>query len=72
VTGEHAGEGWTGELQALSGIEDLRLAVTSQGVSSVSTQNAASIVVDNRQDSVRRLAQSSTTARWTKPCAIGM
>jgi hypothetical protein len=30
---------------------------------SVSTQNAASIVIDTRHDSTRRLAQSSTTAR---------
>ena len=31
--------------------------------SSVSTQNAASMVIDSRQDSTRRLNQSSTTAR---------
>jgi len=31
--------------------------------SSVSTQNAASIVIDSRHDSTRRLNQSSTTAR---------
>ena len=31
--------------------------------SSVSTQNAASIVIESRHDSTRRLNQSSTTAR---------
>jgi hypothetical protein len=31
--------------------------------SSVSTQNAASIVIDTRHDRTRRLNQSSTTAR---------
>ena len=31
--------------------------------SRVSTQNAASIVIDKRHDSTRRLNQSSTTAR---------
>ena len=30
---------------------------------SVSTQNAASVVIDMRHDRTRRLAQSSTTAR---------
>ena len=30
---------------------------------SVSTHNAASIVIDNRHDKTRRVAQSSTTAR---------
>jgi len=35
----------------------------SKASCSVSTQNAASIVIDTRHDSTRRLAQSSTTAR---------
>ena len=32
LLGEHAGEGCAGELRALVGVEDLRLAVTSQGI----------------------------------------
>jgi hypothetical protein len=35
-------------------------------------QNAASIAIDTRHDSTRRLNQSSTTARYTKPRAIAM
>src|SRR5215468_5709382 len=34
--------------------------------SNVSTQNAASIVIDTRHDSTRRLNQSSTTAKYPK------
>src|SRR5947208_15268855 len=37
-----------------------------------STQNAASIVIDTRDDKTRRLNHSSTTARYTKPSAIGI
>ena len=62
VAGEHAGEGRTGELRTLVGVEDVRLAVTSQSLLSVSTQNAASMVIDSRHASTR-LNQSSTTAR---------
>lgn len=40
--------------------------------SSASMQNAASIVIDTRHDNTRRENQSSTTARQTKPFAIGM
>src|ERR1700710_295525 len=32
VAGEHAGEGRAGELRALIGVEDVRLAVTSQSI----------------------------------------
>jgi hypothetical protein len=35
-------------------------------------QNAAPIVIDTRHDRTRRLAQSSTTAIYTKPRAIVM
>src|SRR5262249_56897170 len=40
--------------------------------SNVSTQNDASIVIDTRHDRTRRENQSSTTARYTKPRAIGI
>src|ERR1700737_1075374 len=63
VAGQHTGEGRASELRALVGIEDVRLAVTAKASSSVSTQNAASMVIDTPHDSTRRLNQSSTTAR---------
>jgi hypothetical protein len=64
VVGEHAGEGRAGELRTLVGVEDLRLAVLGQRIlQPSSTQNAASIVIDTRQDRTRRLNQSITTAR---------
>ena len=53
------GEGPARELRTLIGIEDVRLAVTSPRVSSsVATQNDASIAIDNRHDSTRRLAHA--------------
>ena len=39
--------------------------------STASRQTLASIVIETRQDSTRRLNQSSTAARSTKPRAIG-
>src|SRR5258708_10979602 len=38
----------------------------------INTQNDASIVIDTRHDRIRRENQSSTTARYTKPRAIGI
>ncbi len=35
-------------------------------------QNSTSSVIDNFQASTRRLNQSTTAARYTKPRAIGM
>jgi hypothetical protein len=67
---KRAGEGRTGELRALIGVEDVRLAVTSQNLCQL--QNVASIVIDSRHASARRLKQSSTTAKKTNPRAIGM
>ena len=63
VGGEHVGEGRASELRTLVGIEDVRLAVSAKASSSVSTQNAASMVIDTPHASTRRLNQSSTTAR---------
>jgi hypothetical protein len=40
--------------------------------STAARQNVVSSVIDTRQLSTRRLAQSSTTTRYTKPLAIGM
>ena len=39
---------------------------------STSTQNPASNVADNRQESTYRLAQSRITTRYKKPRSIGM
>src|SRR5450631_4232385 len=50
VAGEQAGESRAGKLRALVGVEYLRLAVTAKASSRVSTQKAASIVIDNRHD----------------------
>jgi hypothetical protein len=36
----------------------------NDGSAGISAQNAASIVIDSRHDSTRRLNQSSTTARY--------
>ena len=47
VAGEHAGEGRAGELRALVGVEDFRPAVRAKASSRVSTQKAASIVIDS-------------------------
>jgi hypothetical protein len=43
------------ELAALIGVEDFRLAVTSQSILQRLDQNAASIVIDTLHDSTRRL-----------------
>ena len=51
-------KGEAGELAALIGIEDLRLAVAVSASSSASTQKLASRVFDKRQASTYRLAQS--------------
>jgi hypothetical protein len=45
-------------MRTLIGIEDVRLAVTRQCIS-VAVQNAASIAIDDRHDSTRRLAHAS-------------
>ena len=63
VFDQHASERRAGELAALIRVEDRRLAMAGRASSSASTQNAASIVIDTRHDSTRRLNQSSTTAR---------
>src|SRR5215208_8282943 len=63
VPGQHAGEDLAGELAALIGVEDLRPAMAGQSLFQGSTQNAASIVIDSRQVSTRRLNQSMTAAR---------
>jgi hypothetical protein len=55
VLDQPAGERSTGELRALVCVDDLRLAVLRQASSNVSTQNAASIVIDRRHDRTRRL-----------------
>ncbi|MDA9414128.1 hypothetical protein XH81_04570 [Bradyrhizobium sp. CCBAU 25360] len=72
MTGEHAGERRAGELRALVGIEDVRLALASESILQRLDQNAASIVIETRHDSTRRVAQSRTTARYTKPRAVGI
>ena len=63
VLDQQAGERGARELRALVGVEDLRLAVLGQRLLRVSTQKAASMVIDTRHDRTRRLNQSSTTAR---------
>ena len=56
-------KGVAGELGALVAVEDLGPAMPSQGSSSASTQNAASRLIDTRQERTRRLNQSTTAAR---------
>src|ERR1700704_2853457 len=63
VVGEHAGEGRPRELRTWSVLEISGLPCFAKASCSVSTQNAASIVIDTRHDRTRRLNQSSTTAR---------
>ena len=60
---EPSGEGFTGELTSLIGVEDLRRALLMESLFSASIQNPVSIVMDNRQASTRRLNQSTTAAR---------
>ena len=60
---QHAGEIRAGELAALVGVENLRLAVSGQRLLHAATQNEASIVLDSRQERTARLAQSMTAIR---------
>ena len=69
---EHAGEGRAGELRALVGVEDLRLAVTRQGFLQRLDAESVSMVIDNRHASTVRLYQSRPPPDRRKPRAIGM
>ena len=57
------GEVHAGELAALVGVENFRLAYVVKASSRASTQNEASIVFDSRHDSTARLAQSINATR---------
>ena len=70
VVGEHTGESSAGELRTLVRVEDVG-GRAGQRVLECLDANAASMVIDSRQDSTRRL-NLETTARETKPRAIGM
>jgi hypothetical protein len=72
VVGEHTGEGRPRELRPLVRNEDLQLAMLRQGILQGLDAECRSIVIDRRHDRTRRLAQSSTTAIYTKPRAIVM
>jgi hypothetical protein len=72
VIEEQTRERGTGELRALVGVEDLRSAVARDGLLDGAMQKALSSVMESRQLKTRRVAQSITTARYTKPRAIGM
>ena len=67
-----AGEGGTGELAALIGVEDLGLPQRASASSNASTQNAASIVLESRQASTARETQSMIATRYRKPRLIGI
>ena len=72
VFAQNVDEGGGGELAALVGIHDLRHAVTlAIASSSASTAASAARLIDSRHARTRRLAQSSTTVRYTKPGASG-
>ena len=68
IAGERAGEGLASELRAWSVLNISDLPLRPKATSSVSIQNATSIVIYSRHDSTRRLDQSSTT----KPRAIAL
>ena len=59
----NSGECCVGKLAALIVLKISGLPWRARAFSSVSTRNAASIVIETRHDSTLRLNQSSTTAR---------
>jgi hypothetical protein len=61
-----------GELAALVGVKDVRSAIAGQGLLTASMQKSVVSVLDNRHANTRRLAQSMTAKRYTKPRVIGM
>lgn len=63
MTGEHPGERGARDCEPWSVLKMLGLPGRARASATVSTQDAASIVVETRHDSTRRLNQSSTTAR---------
>ena len=66
-------EGRTGELHALIGIEDARLAMPIHRIlQGFDTENSVSMLIDKRQARTRRLNQSITATRYTNPLANGM
>ena len=69
---EEARERRARELRALVRVEDRRTPCFAMASSTAAIQNALSSVIETRQLSTRRLAQSRTAAKYTKPCAIGM
>src|SRR5205823_2372116 len=63
LAGEQAGKAEPVNCEPWSVLNISGLPWRAKASSRVSTQKAASIVIDNRQDRTRRVAQSSTTAR---------
>src|SRR5208283_5248370 len=72
VLQQQASECGAGELAALSVLKISGRPYLANASSTASRQNSTSMVIDSRQARTRRLNQSITAARYTKPRAIGI
>ena len=68
---QESGEGLTGALAPLTGVEDLRFPLPS-AFFSASAQKSASKVLESRQATTHRLYQSMMATRYRDPLAMGI